>query len=102
MRNCILFLVLSLSLCVSAFAYDWSTNPGDGSSGYPYQISEPNHLMSIGSDPTLLDRHFILTNDIVFDPNNNPDHVFTTALISPETENATTIFHGVEFSGHLN
>ncbi len=44
------------------------------------KISEPNQLMAIGSDPDLLDKHFILTNDIVFDPNNNPNHAFQSAL----------------------
>jgi hypothetical protein len=84
MRSGFLFLlVLILHISVSTFAYDWSTNPGDGSPGNPYQISEPNHLMSIGSDAALLDKQFILTNDIIFDPNNNPEHVFDRALIAP-------------------
>jgi len=56
---------------------------GYGTSENPWQISQPKHLMSIGSDPNLLDDHFILLNDIVFDPDNNSDHVFTEALIAP-------------------
>jgi hypothetical protein len=92
------FLILILHFSVSAFAYDWSTNQGDGSEGNPYQISEPNHLMSIGSNADLLDRHFILTNDIIFDPNNNPNHVFDKALIAPDTSTSSN-YQGTVFSG---
>ena len=99
MRNGILFY-LAIILHITAFtsAYDWSNNPWDGSADNPYQISEPNHLMSIGSDPNLLDKHFILTNDIVFDPNHNPSHVFDKALIAPDTS-ASYNFQGTVFSG---
>ncbi len=102
MRNCIFFLVLSLSLCASSFAWDWSTNPGDGSMENPYQISDPNHLISIGSDPDLLDESYILTNDIVFDPDNNPDHVFDRALIAPDTDPNTNGFQGSYFTGSFD
>ena len=44
----IYFLVLALHLSEFTFAYDWEANPGDGSAGNPYQISEPNHLLSMG------------------------------------------------------
>ncbi len=63
MRSGFLFLLV-LTLHISVFAYDWGTNPGDGSAGNPYQISEPNHLMSIGSNADLLDRHFLMTANI--------------------------------------
>lgn len=76
-------LIAIVSLCVPAFAYDWSTNPGDGSPENPYQISTPEQLMSTGSIPTIPEQHFILMNDIVFDPNNNPAHVFTQSIIVP-------------------
>lgn len=71
-------IIVSIVFVTPALAYDWSTNPGDGSLQNPYQISEPNHLMSIVSNSA----HYILMNDIVFDPNNNPNHVFTTSVIS--------------------
>ena len=47
----LVLLIALISLCAPAFAYDWSTNPGDGSLGNPYQISTSEHLMSIGADP---------------------------------------------------
>ena len=42
--------------------------------------------MSIGSDSLRIRLCYILTNDIVFDPNNNPEHVFNTALIASGTK----------------
>lgn len=102
MRNCILFLVLSVCLSGSLFAYDWSSNPGDGSVENPYQISDPNHLISIGSDPNLLDKHYVLMNDIEFDPNNNPNHVFDRALIAPDTDATMNEFQGSYFTGSFD
>jgi hypothetical protein len=93
--------VMKRSLCIIfcgvcsclAFGYDWATNPGDGTPENPYQISEPNQLIAIGSDPVLLDKYFILTGDIVFDPSRNPAHVFTTSLIA-QTAPFTGCFDG--------
>jgi hypothetical protein len=68
MRQGLLFsIIVSIVFCEPVLAYDWSTNPGDGSETNPYQISTPVQLMSIGSDEVLLAKHYILTNDIVFD-----------------------------------
>ncbi|MEN8127299.1 MAG: hypothetical protein ABFR90_05775, partial [Planctomycetota bacterium] len=65
MRQGILFSIIVLAVfCAPVLAYDWSTNPGDGSSDNPYQISTPEQLMSIGSDEVLLTKNYILTNDI--------------------------------------
>lgn len=84
MRQGLLFSgIVTLILCAPVLAYDWSTNPGDGSPENPYQISIPEQLISIGSDPNLYNtfKSFALTSDIVFDPNNNPEHVFNGAVI---------------------
>ena len=100
MRQGFLFsIIVSIIFCAPALAYDWSTNPGDGSEANPYQISTPEQLMSIGSNADLLDKHFELVNDIVFDPNNNPQHVFDKALIASDTDNRTSGFQGTPFSG---
>ncbi len=101
-RGALFFAIALVAVCAQVFAYDWSTNPGDGSLKHPYQISEPNHLMSIGSDPNLLDKYYILTNDITFDPNNNPSHVFDRALIASDTDINTPDFQGIPFTGSLN
>jgi fibronectin-binding autotransporter adhesin len=56
--------VLFLCFFSTAFAYDWSTNPGNGSAANPYQISTAEQLNSIGTNTTLLNKYFILMNDI--------------------------------------
>jgi hypothetical protein len=95
MRSGIYFsATLIVVLGASAQAYDWTTNPGDGSPENPYQIAAPEHLMAIGDNAALLDKHFILTNDIIFDPNNNPAHVFTQALIAPYLGTGSPAFTG--------
>ena len=93
------FIFISGFFVSTAFGYDWGTNPGTGEPNDPYQISTPEHLLSIGSDPNLLDRCFVLANDIVFDPNNNPAHVFTTAVIAPDTDDKSGGFQGNPFTG---
>ena len=63
-KHYIILLTFILIAARTTFAYDWSTNPGDGSWADPYQISEPNQLNSIGTDPSLMDKNFILLTDI--------------------------------------
>lgn len=63
-RGFLFFTVIAIILCVPVSAYNWSTNPGDGSPGNPYQISTPEQLNAIGLDTNLLDKCFILTADI--------------------------------------
>ncbi len=78
-----LSLIVLITVCAPAPAYDFSTNPGDGSQENPYQISTPEQLIEIGSDPNLYNtfKSFALTSNIIFDPNNNPDHVFDRTVI---------------------
>jgi hypothetical protein len=83
MKDKTLFFLVLMFACTTVFAYDWSSNPGNGTTEDPYQISTPEQLMSIGSNEVLLTKHYILTSDIVFDPNNNSEHVFDQALIAP-------------------
>ncbi|MHC5083630.1 MAG: GLUG motif-containing protein, partial [Planctomycetota bacterium] len=94
------FSILMMSLtCSLSFAYDWSINPGDGSESNPYQISEPNQLIAIGSEPNKLDKNYIIVQDILFDPANDPNHVFTTAVIAPDTDLSQSRYQGPGFSG---
>ena len=91
--------MLASRFCLSTvFAYDWSINPGTGDPNTPYQISTPEQLISIGSNAALLDKDFILTNDIIFDSFNNPDHNFTAAPIAPDTDTSQG-FQGIPFTG---
>lgn len=102
MKSPFILSALILRLCVSiSMAYDWSANPGTGDPNNPYQISTAEQLMAIGSNPNLLDKSFLLTNDIIFDPNNNPAHSFTSALIAPDS-NPDQAWNGIPFTGRFN
>jgi hypothetical protein len=57
---------------------------GTGAPNDPYQIATAEQLISIGSDPNLLDKHFVLLNDIDLDPNLPGGQVFTRPLIAPD------------------
>jgi hypothetical protein len=78
--------------------YDWATNTGNGSPDNPYHVSEPNHLIAIGSDPNLLDKCFVLMDDIEFDTNDSK-HVFETAIIAPDACNGMLGHNGSKFDG---
>jgi hypothetical protein len=54
---------------------------GTGEPNNPYQIATAEQLISIGSDPNLLNKHFILVNDIDLDPNLPGRKVFDRAVI---------------------
>jgi hypothetical protein len=86
--------VLFFCFFSTAFAYDWSTNPGNGSAGNPYQISTAEQLMSIGSDSVLLTKNFILTNDIDL-----AGHTFAQAVIAPDNDSVASGFQGQQFTG---
>lgn len=95
-KNLFFFVVrVALAACgSSAFAYNWSTNPGNGTPENPYQISNTEQLAAIGSDDVLLSRHFVLTADI--------DLVGTTyssPLIAPDMDIVTPGFQGSAFTG---
>ncbi len=55
---------------------------GTGAPAAPYQIATAEHLVSIGADPNLLDKYFILVGDIDLDPNLPGGQVFTRAVIA--------------------
>ncbi|MCE5185960.1 MAG: hypothetical protein LLF76_07530 [Planctomycetaceae bacterium] len=57
-------LIALLSLYAPAFAYDWSTNPGDGSPENPYQIRSADDWLILMATPTSWNKHFVLTANI--------------------------------------
>jgi hypothetical protein len=73
---------------------------GSGEPNDPYQIATAEQLTSIGSDPNLLDKHFVLLNDIDLDPNLPGGRTFTTAVIAPSSD--TYCLKGVPFAGSLD
>jgi len=58
---------------------------GTGEPNDPYLIYTAEQLVSIGSDPNLLDKHFVLVNDINLDPNLPGGRIFDRAVIAPGT-----------------
>ncbi|MEN6425183.1 MAG: GLUG motif-containing protein [Phycisphaerales bacterium] len=59
---------------------------GTGEPGDPYQIATAEQLCSIGSDPNLLDKCFLLINDIDLDPNLPGGRVFDESVIAADPE----------------
>ncbi len=78
MRAITLFL-WSVILAPSVFAF----SGGSGTPTDPYQIRTVQDLLSIGSNPALLQSHYLLVNDIDLDPNRPGGQVFDNALIAP-------------------
>ncbi len=56
---------------------------GTGKLDDPYQIATAEQLISIGSDPNLLNKHFVLLNDLDLDPNLPGGRTFEQAVIAP-------------------
>ncbi len=73
---------------------------GTGEPNDPYQIATAEQLVSIGSDPNRLDKHFVLLNDIDLDPNLPGRRAFTKAVIAPS--DSVWYFVGVPFTGTFN
>jgi hypothetical protein len=74
---------------------------GTGEPNDPYRIATAEQLISIGSDPNLLDKHFVLVNDIDLDPNLPGGRVFTQAVIAPDTDLGEG-FQGTVFTGSFD
>jgi hypothetical protein len=76
---------------------------GTGEAGKPYRIAAAEQLMAIGSDPNLLDKHFMLVADIDLDPNLPDGRVFNGALIAPDILDANGLdAPGVPFTGSFD
>jgi len=88
-------MILILGASLPAWAYSFAG--GTGEPNDPYQIATAEQLVSIGSDPNLLDKHFALLNDIDLDPNLPGGRAFTAAVIAPRQ--GAYLWQGVPFTG---
>ena len=79
-----IILILCLILQSSAFSVEFAG--GTGEPNDPYQIATAEQLVSIGSDSNLLDKHFVLVNDIDLDPNRPGRHIFDGPVIGQSSE----------------
>ncbi len=83
-----MFAVILACVCSTAMGagtYDWSTNPGTGTAGNPYQVSTPEQLNSIGTDPALMASHFELTSDINMSAYTGTDYIMIGSYSVPFT-----------------
>ncbi len=92
-------IILIFSCALPAQAYEFAG--GTGEANDPYQIATAAQLISIGSDPNLLDKHFVLLNDIDLDPNLPGGQVFTRAVIAPDMNDLGS-FEGIRFTGNFD
>ncbi|MBN1510333.1 MAG: hypothetical protein JW955_26025 [Sedimentisphaerales bacterium] len=74
--SALVVLLFAPAACAVEFA------GGTGAPAAPYQIATAEQLVSIGDDPNLLDKYFILVADIDLDPNLPGGQVFTRAVIA--------------------
>lgn len=70
--------------CLLSFPVHAQYSGGTGEPNNPYQIATVEDMLLIGSDPDLLDKHYILVADIDLDPNALGGQVFSQALIAHE------------------
>ena len=101
-RTAILFGVCVVFLASRGMARAAQFAGGTGEPNDPYQIATAEQLISIGSDPNLLDKHFILTSDIDLDPNLPGNRIFDRAVIAPDMNDTVVGFQGSAFNGLLN
>jgi hypothetical protein len=101
-RNHIQFVLLSLAFVFWGRALAADFAGGTGGAENPYQIATAEQLVAIGSDPNLLDRHYILVADIDLDPCLPGGQVFTEAVIAPDLDIAARDFQGPSFAGTLD
>ncbi len=73
-------IIFGILLCSRAYAYSFES--GTGEVNNPYEISNAEQLMQIGSDLSLMKKSFILTSDIDLDPNLPGCRVFHRAVIA--------------------
>jgi hypothetical protein len=92
--------ILAWVLGCSLAGYAGPFAGGTGELGDPYQIATAEQLISIGSDPNLLSKCFVLTNDIDLDPNLPGGQIFTRAVIAPDV-NDLGAFEGIRFTGNF-
>jgi len=68
----LLFLV-----CLISFSTQAQFAGGTGEVDDPFQITTAEQLISIGQDPDLLDKCFVLVNDLDLDPNLPGGRIFS-------------------------
>ena len=79
-------IYLLIAVCVFSIPAHAKYAGGTGEPNNPYQIATAAHLTSIGTNQDLLDKYFVLINDIDLNPNLPGGQVFTQAIIAPDID----------------
>jgi len=87
-------LLVFLAVCLFSLPAYAKYSGGTEEPNDPYQIATVAYLTSIGSNPDLLDKHFVLIDDIDLDPNLPGGQVFTQTIIAPDISNFEDGFQG--------
>lgn len=87
-------VIVVVTMAGQALAYGFAG--GTGQPNDPYQIATAAELMSIGSDPNLLSRCFVLVADIDL-----AGQVFSTAVVAPD-RGVKADFDGPVFTGRFD
>jgi len=74
-------IVAILGLCTAASAVEFAG--GDGTMGNPFQITNAKQLLDIGLNPQLLNKCFVLNNDIDFDSYYGSEGYIRQSVIAP-------------------
>jgi hypothetical protein len=88
----ICLIMVVLALCTVARAIEFAG--GTGEPNDPYQIATAEQLIAIGSDPNLLNKHFVLVADMDLDPNLPGRRVFDQPVIGTDTTDFSGSFDG--------
>jgi hypothetical protein len=91
----IIILVLGCGVAIPVYGFAGGT----GEPNHPYQIATVADLVAVGADTSLLDKHFILLNDLDLDPNLPGGRVFRDALIARDTDPSVNGSGGQPFQG---
>ena len=94
-----IFLIAAMVSGEGVWAADFAG--GTGEPNDPYQIATAEQLCSIGSDPNLLDKHYVLVDNIDLDPCLPGGQVFERAVIAPNIGLGSR-FEGIAFVGSFN
>lgn len=95
-------MIVITCLALQSLASSAEFAAGTGDPNDPYQIATAEQLVAVGSDPNLLDKHFVLVADIDMDPNLPGGSVFTDAVIAQDEGEGVSGHSGASFEGVLD
>ena len=95
-------IILITFLTLQSLALSVEFTGGTGEPNDPYQIATAEQLISIGLEGRLLQKHYILIEDIDLNPNLPDGRVFTDALIAQDDSNSVSRHRGAFFHGVLD